>query len=141
MSAGETVKFDSRHRRQDGSIFPVEVRIRPFWVDDEKYMRFLWSNTSPMNLRERSLRLTQFSVDHAAIAVFWVRDSVIRYVNDLVCESLKYSQDELVGMSIVEITDHTLATWQERFEQVKNQRSVSLNRNTSVATVLFSPSK
>jgi PAS domain S-box-containing protein len=30
LAAGETVAFDSRHRRKDGTLFPVEVRIRPF---------------------------------------------------------------------------------------------------------------
>lgn len=30
LAAGETVAFESRHRRKDGTCFPVEVRIRPF---------------------------------------------------------------------------------------------------------------
>ena len=126
MSAGETVKFDSRHRRKDGSIFPVEVRIRPFWVDGQRYAISLVQDITERKRAERSLRLTQFSVDHAAIAVFWVsRDSIIRYVNDLACTSLRYSREQLVGKSILEITDHTSETWQQRFEQVKHQRSVT----------------
>ena len=31
LSRGEIVTFESRHRRKDGSEFPVEVRVRPFW--------------------------------------------------------------------------------------------------------------
>jgi PAS domain S-box-containing protein len=31
LNRGEIVTFESRHRRKDGSDFPVEVRIRPFW--------------------------------------------------------------------------------------------------------------
>jgi PAS domain S-box-containing protein len=31
LNEGETVVFDSRHRRKDGSEFPVEIRVRPFW--------------------------------------------------------------------------------------------------------------
>ncbi|MBV8330466.1 MAG: PAS domain S-box protein [Verrucomicrobia bacterium] len=31
LNRGEIVTFESRHRRKDGSEFPVEVRIRPFW--------------------------------------------------------------------------------------------------------------
>lgn len=30
LAAGETVTFESRHRRRDGSVFPVEIRIRSF---------------------------------------------------------------------------------------------------------------
>ena len=31
LAAGEVVAFDTRHRRKDGTVFPVEVRIRAFW--------------------------------------------------------------------------------------------------------------
>ena len=30
LRAGEIVAFDTRHRRKDGTVFPAEVRIRPF---------------------------------------------------------------------------------------------------------------
>jgi PAS domain S-box-containing protein len=31
LGRGEMVTFESCHRRKDGSEFPVEVRVRPFW--------------------------------------------------------------------------------------------------------------
>jgi PAS domain S-box-containing protein len=31
LGRGEIVTFESRHQRKDGSEFPVEVRVRPFW--------------------------------------------------------------------------------------------------------------
>src|SRR5262249_28630939 len=37
LSAGETVTMDLRHRRKDGSIFPVEVRIRSITLDGRPY--------------------------------------------------------------------------------------------------------
>lgn len=126
LEAGEPVSFDSRHRRKDGSTFPVEVRIRPFWVDDRRFAISLVQDITERKRAERSLKLTQFSVDHAAIAVFWVsRDSTIRYVNDVACKSLRYTRDELVGKSIMEITDHTPESWERRFEEVKRQGSVT----------------
>ena len=30
LDAGETVVFETRHRRKDASVFPVEIRVRPF---------------------------------------------------------------------------------------------------------------
>ncbi len=132
-----------RHCSSTGEQFEIEYRL---W--HAKTQQWRWTSVCGVCLRnpdgsirswvgmhnditerkqaERSLRLTQFSVDHAAVAVFWIgRDSIVRYVNDLACESLKYSREQLVGMSLLEVTDHTLESWEERFEQVKRRRSVS----------------
>lgn len=37
MNAGEVVEFESTHQRKDGTVFPVEVRIRPFWQGDRQF--------------------------------------------------------------------------------------------------------
>jgi PAS domain S-box-containing protein len=34
LGTGETVAFDTRHRRKDGSVFPVEIRLRRFQAGD-----------------------------------------------------------------------------------------------------------
>lgn len=64
-------------------------------------------------------RLTQFSVDHAADAIFWVsNDFRLVYVNHQAARSLGYSRDELMSMRLEEIdpsfTDEVCRkTWQE----------------------------
>ncbi|HEV3120049.1 MAG TPA: PAS domain S-box protein [Gemmataceae bacterium] len=50
LDAGETVAFESRHRRKDGVIFPVEIRGRAFW---EGGRRFLVSLARDINERKR----------------------------------------------------------------------------------------
>jgi PAS domain S-box-containing protein len=37
IDAGEVVTFESRHRRKDGTVFPVEVRARLFWDGGRKF--------------------------------------------------------------------------------------------------------
>ncbi|MBL8732148.1 MAG: PAS domain S-box protein [Planctomycetes bacterium] len=37
LNAGETITLDTLHRRADGSTFPVEVRIRPFYENGKRY--------------------------------------------------------------------------------------------------------
>ncbi|HLE68431.1 MAG TPA: PAS domain S-box protein, partial [Vicinamibacteria bacterium] len=70
---------------------------------------------------EETLKLTQFSVDRAADAVFWIaKDGGLRYVNDAACDYLGYSREELLGFSIYDI-DVTLdrADWPVHWEQVQ----------------------
>src|SRR5438132_8036636 len=50
LDAGETVAFESRHRRKDGAIFPVEIRGRAFW---EGGRRFLVSLARDISERKR----------------------------------------------------------------------------------------
>jgi PAS domain S-box-containing protein len=52
----------------------------------------------------QKLRFTQFAVDRSSDQAFWLTsDGRIFYVNDAACDSLGYSRDELVTMSVPEI--------------------------------------
>jgi PAS domain S-box-containing protein len=37
LDAGEVIAFDTHHRRKDGTVFPVEVRIRPIWEGGRRF--------------------------------------------------------------------------------------------------------
>jgi PAS domain S-box-containing protein len=37
LTRGEIFSFESIHRRKDGTEFPVEVRVRPFWHGDHRF--------------------------------------------------------------------------------------------------------
>ena len=37
LDAGEPIAIESHHRRKDGSVFPVEVRGRPFWEGGRRF--------------------------------------------------------------------------------------------------------
>src|SRR5262249_55913238 len=50
LIAGETIAFESRHRRKDGTIFPVEIRSQAFW---EGGRRFIVSLARDITERQR----------------------------------------------------------------------------------------
>ncbi|MEN8151507.1 MAG: PAS domain S-box protein [Planctomycetota bacterium] len=53
---------------------------------------------------ESALRMTQYSVEHAADAAYWMTaDGRIRYANETACRSLGYSKEELLRMSVDEV--------------------------------------
>jgi PAS domain S-box-containing protein len=37
LARGETFSFESLHRRKDGTEFPVEIRVRPFWHGEHRF--------------------------------------------------------------------------------------------------------
>ena len=78
-------------------------------------------DVTEMKRLEETLKLTQFSVDRAADAVFWIaKDGRLRYVNDAACDYLGYSREDLLAFSIYDV-DVTLdrAEWPAHWEQVQ----------------------
>lgn len=54
---------------------------------------------------EQALQLTQFVVDQSAEEIYFVRsDGHFDYVNEAACRSLGYSRDELLGLSVPDIS-------------------------------------
>ncbi len=84
-------------------------------------------DVTEMKNLEETLKLTQFSVDRAADAVFWIaRTGELRYVNDAACDYLGYSREELLSLSIYDI-DVTLdrVDWPAHWEQVQRLERVT----------------
>ncbi|MES2475515.1 MAG: response regulator [Verrucomicrobiota bacterium] len=72
---------------------------------------------------EEALRFTQFSVDHASDAMFWVSpESQLIYVNSSICQALEYPQDELKRMSMVQVIPTIRETgWENFWAGLKSQ--------------------
>jgi PAS domain S-box-containing protein len=72
---------------------------------------------------EEALQLTQFSIDHAADAVFWVEpDGKLAYANDAACRYLGYSRDELLSMKLHDIHPAMAErVWEEVWERAKKR--------------------
>jgi PAS domain S-box-containing protein len=77
---------------------------------------------------EDILRFTQFSLNRAADAVFWV-DSQAQffYVNDAACLSLGYSREELISMTLHDINpDFPPHLWADYWDEIKQLGSFTL---------------
>ncbi len=73
-------------------------------------------------IKNRLLRLNEFSVNQAKDMVFWVKTGgQIVYANIASCDSLKYSVEELVQMKMPEL-DHSFAShkWAEFVDNMKH---------------------
>ncbi len=72
---------------------------------------------------ERALRLTQFSVDRAGDAVFWLGpDARFFYANDRACQYLGYSREELLSMTVHDVDpDFPASVWPKHWEELKRR--------------------
>jgi PAS domain S-box-containing protein len=99
--AGETATFETRHRRKDGSSFPVEIRQGHFEQGGHRFLCLVRDITERKRaedeLRASEARFRTF-VDYATDAFFLVDDnSTILDVNRQACDSLGYTREELIG--------------------------------------------
>ncbi|MFP5270247.1 adenylate/guanylate cyclase domain-containing protein [Coleofasciculus sp.] len=75
-----------------------------------------------------ALRFTQFSVDRAADAIFWIgQDGRILYVNYAACRLLGYPLNDLLSMKIHDIdANFTVESWSAHWQILKQCGSLSL---------------
>lgn len=93
------------NRKKNGEIYWEAASITPITNAKGEITHFLAikEDITARRQAERDLRLTQFSVDHAAEAIQWLNaQGQIVYANDAACATLKRSREELVGMSVHE---------------------------------------
>jgi len=76
---------------------------------------------------QKALQLTQFSVNHAADPVLWMRpDGSYSYVNDAACRLLGYTPEELLTMGAYDVApEHPREKWAQHWEMLKQQKALS----------------
>ncbi|WP_049559110.1 PAS domain S-box protein [Limnoraphis robusta] len=76
---------------------------------------------------EETLQLTQFGVDRSIDAVFWIaKNAEILYVNEAACQSLEFSREDLLKMTVHDIDpEFPLEMWSEHWQKIKAQGSMT----------------
>lgn len=107
--------------KHNGRI-PVEIKMFPVEYQGTPYVSaFIRDVTDRKNIEEK-LKLTQFAIDQAADAAFWLdaAEHKFIYVNQKACESLGYTQEELVKIGVSDIDiEFTDELWPKFVDELK----------------------
>jgi PAS domain S-box-containing protein len=101
VSENTSITLESKHKRKDGSLFPVEVSVLKFLEGEEVFLFGIARDVSKRKQVEDELLATI----ETAFDGFWVVDVSGRIIraNEAACRLLGYSMDELLSLHIWDI--------------------------------------
>ena len=110
--------------RKDGTIIFADIICHTLEFNGRRAVMVLAIDITEKKRVEDLLWLTQFAIDHAVDAVFWLdSEGHFKYVNEQACKSIGYSQKELLSMSVFDINPlYTKETWLKKWEEVKREK-------------------
>jgi len=121
---GEPQVFEWMGKDKAGRFFWTEVSLKRAVVAGKYRILAIVRDINDRKGNEVVLRLAEFSMERSADLVFWTDSGAdILYANDAACESLGYSQDELLGMKVPDIVpDFKDGKWEKHWEDVKGKK-------------------
>ncbi|MBM4182137.1 MAG: PAS domain S-box protein [Betaproteobacteria bacterium] len=119
---------ESRHRRRDGTTFPVEVMANYVEFGGREYNFCFVRDLTERKAAETALHLTRRAIDAAAMAFEWYDDSGrIIDVNQRTCVELGYSREEMLSKHLSDIDPNFPAErWPEVWIRIKEQGALSI---------------
>ncbi|MFQ5693986.1 MAG: PAS domain S-box protein, partial [Nitrospinota bacterium] len=131
LRSGEEVpSVEAVRRRKDGQLVEVSLTVSAIRNLDGEVVGFsgIHRDITEWKRAEQILRFTQFCMDRAGDAVFWLTsDAEIIYANEAACRSLQYSLEELRRMQVSDFDlDPPFDSWEEHWREVKRRGAFTL---------------
>jgi PAS domain S-box-containing protein len=133
----EAVKKEEKVLRVEYRILHRNGEVR--WLADRRQLAYdargsfvhvdgLLLDISDRRRSEEALRLTQFAVDRAGDAAYWVKpDGRLIYVNDQACKVLGYSREELLSLTIHDVNpEFPPQVWSDHWEDLRRRKSYTM---------------
>lgn len=103
-NAQNYIVFQSRHRRKDGSIFPVEIVSSFCAYAGREFIFSFVRDITDRTMAEEALRASEekyrLLIDNAGDAILVVRNGIIHFCNPRLAQVSGYTFEELCGLSI-----------------------------------------
>src|ERR1035441_103334 len=145
ISSGKVWQGEIVNRRKDGTTYTEEMTITPVnqGVGNTAATQFIAikQDITARKQAEKELRLAQFSVENASDNIFLSNSQGhFVYVNKAACDSLGYSREELLSLSVADLNPRFREEqdWPTFWEELKRKGSITYEgRNISKQGQVF----
>ena len=123
----ETLVFETIHVTKDGEKIPVEINSSLITYQREPAVLSVSRDIRDRKNMERKLQLTDFSLDHANLEVYWVTPKgEFVYTNKKARNRLGYSKEELKNMAVWSVDpNHEKELREERWQKLKEEKTMT----------------
>ena len=111
--------IERRHRRKDGSLFPVEISSSQVMLNRQKHHVAYARDITRRKKTDEELRFFKHAIDHSPEGVcLMAQAGDFIYVNDQACRSLGYRREEILKLHLWDIDpafppERWAAHWEE----------------------------
>ncbi len=137
LLAGEQLDREVTRYDRDGNPLEVFLRTAPITVSGEVVGGYaIYLDITERKKMETRLELTQFSVDNAAVLIFWHNsEGEFRYVNRATCEKLGYNRRELLNLGISDIdSNYTEAKVKQYWQNLQEKETLNFESRLETKT-------
>ena len=121
-----SLTMELRHRRKDGTIFPVEVSANYIEFGDKHYNMAIARDITERKAAQKELLLVDKALNNTNEAAYILIDARIVQVNDGACRMLGYSREEFSSMTLYDIDKDAT------FEDIKSIIDSAIETNNTV---------
>ena len=129
----EEYNYELRMIRKDGTVIWTDIRGHAVCGADGRVTHLIGATHEITDRKqaEDRLRRTQFSMDQAVDAVYWIDPQAgILYTNEAASTMLGYTKEEFLRMTVHDLNpDFPAAVWPGWWEEVREKKVVSLETN------------
>jgi diguanylate cyclase (GGDEF)-like protein/PAS domain S-box-containing protein len=120
-----SVTFESFHRHKDGHLINVEITANYIVYKGQQLLCSFARDITERKRNQRLMEMMKFSMDHMADKVTWVTsDAKVVYANLAACNSLGYTMEEMMKLSIPDFDpDFPAEVWPKHWEDLRKYGS------------------
>ena len=125
LESGQPYRAEVPIRTTSGRDLVLDWGLQRVEVGGRSGLLLVFADVTERARLQGTLRLTEFSMNHASDSIFWVGpEGRLVEVSESTCRRLGYSREELLGMTLPDISaETTTVDWSPKWAEIKRRVS------------------